>query len=350
MESKSMKRNAKIFFTAIIICALLFPAMLTAGADEIKVYTALGDSIAAGYALPAYTADGNTVAGGYVSRVGQYVGAEKIYDKAISGLDTNGLLHLIANDPSYKQAIAEAELITVSIGSNDILLPAIGMIEDFVLGESGSDLLSHFENMTLSELKDLLKRLGAYLNAPEQKEIAARGIETFKTNWTKVIDSIVSINPTAKIIVTNYYNPMYSLEKLLDEPLAQPYLDIMNEHVESHEYNEQYYTIVDVTEVGREKNYVNLDVESQNMDVHPSFLGHLYIFKQIKPLLGYEEETLPPDTEPEPEPPAILTETATQTAPKSEQKQSSCGGFHLSVTAIFLALTAITFVSLKRKN
>lgn len=346
MELKPMKRNAKIFSIAIIICALLLPVTLTAGADEIKVYTALGDSIAAGYALPAYTADGNTVAGGYVSRVGQHVGAEKINDKAISGLDTNGLLRLIANDPSYKQAIAEAELITVSIGSNDILLPAIGMIEDFVLGESGGDLLSHFENMKLSELKDLLKRLGAYLNAPAQKEIAARGVETFKTNWTKVIDSIVSINPTAKIIVTNYYNPMHSLEKLLDEPLAQPHLDVMNEHIESHEYNGKYYTIVDVTEVGRETDYVNLDIESQNLDVHPSFLGHLYIFKQIKPLLGKEEETVPPETES----PAILTETATQTAPKSEQKQSSCGGVHLSVTAFFLALTAITFVSLKRKN
>ena len=120
----------------------------------------------------------------------------------------------------------------------------------------------------------------------------------------------------------------------------------MNEHIESHEYNGKYYTIVDVTEVGRETDYVNLDIESQNLDVHPSFLGHLYIFKQIKPLLGKEEETVPPETES----PAILTETATQTVPKTEQKQSSCGGVHLSVTAFFLALTAITFVPLKRKN
>ena len=338
-----MKSKSTIFLLTIMICALLFPTVVTVEADEIKTYTALGDSIAAGYGLPSYTSDGNTVFGGYVSRVGKYVGAEKINDKAISGLDTNGLLSLIAADPSYKKAIADADLITVSIGSNDILLPAIGMIEDFVLGNSGGDLLAHFENMTLSELKDLLKRLGAYLNAPAQQEIAARGVETFKTNWEKVIDSIIAINPSAQIIVTNYYNPMYSLEKLFGEPLAQPYLDIMNEHIKSHEYNNKYYTIVDITEVGREKNYVNLDLDTQNLDVHPSFNGHLYISEQITNLLDPKE----PETEIKTEPSEIPKETSTQTESVPDPPKSSCGGLSLHASILSLALASFFFTKIK---
>ena len=119
----SKAKLVALFLSFSLIIPLLFSFPMNTGANGTSlVYTAIGDSIAAGYRLPKYTSDGKTTEGAYVALFGDEIGATKINDKAISGSDTSDTLKLLDNS-AYAAAISEADVITLSMGSNDLLGP-----------------------------------------------------------------------------------------------------------------------------------------------------------------------------------------------------------------------------------
>ena len=153
-------RPAAALVAAVILCvALAVPAVFAAG-EESKVYTVLGDSIAAGYRLDDYTRDGVTPPSSYAALFAGKVGATKVNNLAKTGSDTSDTLNFLSQQ-AYIDAVKEADIITLSMGSNDILGPGGKMICES-LGIPSLDRAGEVVNALNVQSK--LKALDEYIN------------------------------------------------------------------------------------------------------------------------------------------------------------------------------------------
>ncbi len=189
MKKKSFYLIISFLFILSIFCG--FPTakggqvFAAASADELN-YVSLGDSIAEGYGLGGYASKGETdfVADSYAYKFknklsGKYSNINAI-SYAKSG-DTTADLITKLNDATIATSLANADIITICIGANDILGPATSNLIDFVLYNED---------------------ISAPLND---------GLNTFSTNFVTVLNKLYEINPNAKKIFTNVYNPYKEL-------------------------------------------------------------------------------------------------------------------------------------------
>lgn len=135
---------------------------------RVSIYLALGDSITAGYGVRSeYSFP--TVYWDFLKR---HYPDLRIHNLGINGLTTQGLLELIQFNSSLRQLITQASLITITIGSNDLLR---------LIWNSN-------QSMNAPQLRMILSKLG--------KTLALIG-EVLR--W---------LNPRAIIKVATLYNPL----------------------------------------------------------------------------------------------------------------------------------------------
>jgi len=84
---------------------------------RVSIYLALGDSITAGYGVGSLFSF-PTVYGNYLRR--HNLGLN-VHNLGVNGLTTLGLLELLQYNRSLRHLISRASLITITIGSNDLL-------------------------------------------------------------------------------------------------------------------------------------------------------------------------------------------------------------------------------------
>lgn len=82
-----------------------------------SLYVALGDSLTAGYGVASPFSFPNIYAN-YLRRHDKNL---CVLNLGINGLTTKGLLQLLKSNPYVRQSVANAALITLTIGSNDLL-------------------------------------------------------------------------------------------------------------------------------------------------------------------------------------------------------------------------------------
>lgn len=208
-------------------------------------YVALGDSIAYGYGLE------NREEQSYVSLVRKHL--EKQYDSVcISNFGSNGmrsdeLLDILTNPENddyrkYRATLRYADVVTLSIGSNDLL---------------------HLVRLDLN-IQELIEK------GEEMFDQACRG---FKKNFPKIICEIKKINPDVKIYADNIYNPAKGLMAFDDVyDVAEHYISLMNQCF----YDSEDYQLVDVKGCfDKEKDsMVNVSWKGRELDPHPSVEGH----------------------------------------------------------------------------
>lgn len=299
-------------------------------------YTALGDSIASGYGLSGYQAGvTHSAMEAYREQVTeglktQYPNTMITTDNlAIDGLKSTELRTYLTdpNSPQYelfRKAAAESDIITISIGSNDILGPfmeagaqelgcSIGEIYN-TLNEkltSGSligllSLLSSAEKMNKT-LAGLPENMDAEAAAKAIADYNIEGNEEFNQacmqfteNIQVILNTIHELSPKAEIFVTNIYNPYQGV--FLTNPLnsvcifdignlAEFYIRKLNEAFTT---DSELYHLIDVKASfdAEETVPVNANVfgnfgidfnlENYNLDPHPSAEGHTIIASLIK--------------------------------------------------------------------
>lgn len=191
-----------IFSTCALMLGFNFMGRNTLATSETKdtlSYISLGDSICAGTYL---TEDGSEVYENNYTKLFSNHLKTNIYDtistlnygkdgdntsnfySKITGLDASGNPldgDALALSLEIQEQIQNADLITISMGANDILGPASG----------------NFLNMLVYGT-DITPELDVGLNA-------------FKTNFPKIIERLKTLNPNAKYIFTNIYNPYLEL-------------------------------------------------------------------------------------------------------------------------------------------
>ncbi len=195
---------------------LLLPALLlgllptlaapTARAAPLDVYTALGDSIARGVGATGFY--------GYVDRYHAALLAARpgllLLNAAVPGFDSGDLLAQLRGDPLTRAAVRQAQVLTISIGGNN-LLPCAS------------------DNYTVLDTA-----------------CAARGVRAFRHDWPKILREIRhGIGSEAALLVMTLYNPYRG-----DEPayaIADSYIQQLNAAIGDAGVAQKYrYAVVEV--------------------------------------------------------------------------------------------------------
>lgn len=215
-------------------------------------YVALGDSIAHGYGLS------NPDEESYAGQVASYL--QQHYDYVFSanlgqdGLRSEELLAWLTDpeNENYKKCIAtlkNADIVTISIGSNDLLH----------LIELGPEMMEKVQS--------------------EQSEFQ-KACDDFAVTFPRIIRAIKATAPEAKIFVGNVYNPCHGFSYFEEvEGVAEEYIIRLNQAFQKS----SDYELIDIkTAFGEsEKKLINMGINWERIDPHPNEEGHFLIGKLI---------------------------------------------------------------------
>lgn len=195
-----MKKNIIKILITLVFVFTMFGGISAVNFNYVKAdqnpikYVALGDSIADGTRLEGYQKY-TFVDGSYTNNIKEnlelyYDGQVESTTYAMASSNTTDFLALLngqrtdryadLNTDEVLQTIKDADIITVCIGANDILLPAINNIMPFIMGQA-----------TVSDMEAIL----------------ANGLVNFTTNYPKILAKLTELNPDAIIVFNDIYNP-----------------------------------------------------------------------------------------------------------------------------------------------
>lgn len=279
---KSIKKGYLFVIILSIFAVMIIPAVTKAESrDKTINYVALGDSIAVGYGLAENE-------NSYVDLVGEELDAKTI-NLALSGMTGTELLERLSSG-QYDEVLSEADLITVSIGSNDLLKPFISRVAHaFQIDENeeiNDSIISELEKKYTDNpllLVDVLSELNSEI--VDNDELYGFCDKFRAEIFPEIISYIRSINRDAQIIADNIYNPYYNVSIYdiynLGE-IADGYINRMNMAFKpSHEY-----TMADVYDIFKTDGLTNSkidfsDISHLDFDPHPNKDGHMMIFNEV---------------------------------------------------------------------
>ena len=284
------KRLIYIIFIIIIFFNSLQPILSIGASSQFTNYVAMGDSIAYGYGLK----DISTQSYAQIVRSKLNIPKTNFKNLAISGMTCKEYYEKITTDSSYQNSIKSADLITVSIGSNELLGIAINAVAK-VTGISSKEpdfenkAKQAFLNANILQQAKMLREIYSFFTSNETKQKINDSISTYSEYWDKSYKYIKSINPNASIIATQFYNPYYEISLLnydlggfVDEPITK-----LNEILMQKSNSEKNYKIAKIyndfnTTNPRITNVeISLSEKKFNIDPHPNKSGHQKISTRV---------------------------------------------------------------------
>lgn len=253
-----MKRILAItVFVVLLTAQFAFPVNAAAGSLN---YTALGDSLA--YDILDLSR------GGYVPRYASYVQTDTGSIVLLNNLGQNGwtstqLLNALRTNMTFRNSLANSQIITFDIGGNDFLRA----INAYRSGTCGG-----------ADNQDCLKTTAA----------------TFKANWSAIITEILSLRSTGNTVIRtmDVYNPFVNAEKASGSfEMLKPLLDDANNYIAATSAANN----IPCAKVYRAFNGANGDEDAgdkgyispyDRSGVHPGELGHQVIADLFRNL-GY---------------------------------------------------------------
>ncbi|WP_206885333.1 SGNH/GDSL hydrolase family protein [Alicyclobacillus mali (ex Roth et al. 2021)] len=165
-------------------------ARVVSAPQRVNTLVALGDSITFGYNLGNNRAP-SPLAFPYL--IAKEEGWRAV-DLGVPGWTSGDLLQALRTDAAMRADVAEAQVITVDIGSNDLLLPALAMLP------KGADWAR--VTPTASQAATLSSEL-------------AQGIQDVHSHLAAILALLHRYNPRATVIVYDLYNPFPATDKWL---------------------------------------------------------------------------------------------------------------------------------------
>ena len=285
------------------------PAEEALAADTQRTYVALGDSIVSGVGLPDFkyteAAIGMDVAANfegypeqcYVSLVGKGLGLDRQHaiDLGLPGLTTGDLVDMLRTGampqmnqlagtyyvyPQMLDYLKRADIISVQIGSNDALVPALVALGNATNWKSEQLVATMVSGVLREPSFENLQRLNSDLSrlrlTKEEKQattqlllgggtdaICEQAYQDAAVHMPQVVAQLRALNPDAQIILVGYTNPV----PLLPE-WTQLFrrLNALGKSLAAQNEN--------VT-------YVPIPFALTATDAHPTVSGHKYIANRI---------------------------------------------------------------------
>ena len=286
---KLPKKFTSIFIIFILLFQLISPIVFALDSTSTN-YLALGDSIGAGYGL----ADKDTESYAQIVRSKLNIPKNNFKNLSVPGL-TCGEFYQKIQTSEYTSSIRAANMITVSIGSNELLGIAIEGISS-VTGVDRNDpdftnkVQQVFKNANLFQKLTLTDNLYVFFTSNETKAKIEASIAAYEESWNNSISYIKNINPNVSIIATEFYNPYYEvglasydLGNFVDE-----YIKKMNVILRNSSQSESLYKIAKIYDDFNTTNprITNVNVNfsnfsKMNIDPHPNKDGHSIIASRI---------------------------------------------------------------------
>ena len=286
---KLPKRFTSIFIIFILLLQVLSPIVLAIDSTSTN-YLALGDSIGAGYGL----ADKDTESYAQIVRSKLNIPENNFKNLSVSGMTCEEFYQKIQTS-EYTSSIRAANMITVSIGSNELLGIAIEGVSS-ITGVDANDpdftnkVQQVFKNANLFQKLTLTDNLYVFFTSNETKAQIEASIVAYEESWKKSISYIKNINPNVSIIATEFYNPYYEvglasydLGNFVDE-----YIKKMNVILRNLSQSESLYKIAKIYDDFNTTNprITNVNVNfsnfsKMNVDPHPNKDGHSIIASRI---------------------------------------------------------------------
>lgn len=236
----------RIIFLIIGILCLLPSHVL---AKEIHV-VGIGDSITTGY--------GVTKTDSYYEKIVTYLQQEKEVSSknmAIDGLTTTQLKSALTKD-EMRKSIQVADYILMSIGGNDLL-------------------------------QELSSNYTFYLTPKEEYPVFQTIQTTLLSNTKDILNTLVSLNPKATILMVPLYNPYQDILKQ-NTNLLSLFRQVKSDYVTLAKSYDQVMIDGTLSDTIEQKKYLNAN-GFQNLDPHPNQNGHQLIFEREKDLLTHTE-------------------------------------------------------------
>ena len=287
------KKIIAIIINILLIFTVIAPTVMAIDMGSIK-YLALGDSIAYGYGL----ADRENQS--YAQIVRQKSNIEKNNFKNLAVVDmTCAEFYDAIQTTEYSNAIKEANIITVSIGSNELLKIAKEAVSN-VTGIDTDDedfankVVAYFTNINDFEKLAKAYQLYSFFTSEETRQVIDESIETYSDKWKKSVDYIKNLNPDVVLIATQFYNPYYEVGLATYDlgSYADEFIVRMNNILETQSENETRYKIARIYEdfntTDPRLTNVNIDFNDFskfNIDPHPNKNGHSVIATRVLDVL-----------------------------------------------------------------
>ena len=278
----------KIIAAILIICTISSLLIPVNAAEDIftATFVALGDSIAYGYALENREEDR------YSSLIGKEIGVE-VVNHAVSGMNSDNMI-LALNSGAYDADLLRADHVSVSIGSNDLLIPFSKIIEDIIFNTNVSmeNLATLFTDQV--KLKDLFAKINIALT---DNEILLKACDDYRGKLSTIVGILSKKAPDAEIYFNNIYNPYANIiiknplnnEVLIDlGSYGEYYIAKINANFDRKSYN---YTLIDIYTLFSAGKLTNanlnfLDMKNFSIDPHPNAEGHKVIAAALLNIIG----------------------------------------------------------------
>ena len=212
----------------------------------------------------------------------------KYTNMAINGTTSKSLLKKLSEE-NYIAKIKEADIINISVGGNDVMLPALEIINNLLNSESEvSEETGNFTYSSLAENKqDLFNDL---LNGKYDDRMINNldsGMISFKENFPKILERMKQINPNCKIVLQTIYNPLSNLNLFSHVyDVIDPYISEINSLIISKAKDDNI-VVSDVANYMKNENGINV-ANMSKMDIHPNIYGHNDIYLSLYKTLTSE--------------------------------------------------------------
>ncbi len=247
---------------------------MTFAQDDKYEYVALGDSISTGFGLAEFKRFSKNNAQHealFVNMISESHNL-KTLNLATDTFDSTNLLDLLNElDEKSQQALLDADLITVSIGGNNIFEPMLKYAAEKA-AQRGP--ISVFNNKDFAFLEILQKPTESDLEFI--KNTIDDGFARFEKEFPEIV-KFLRKNEEATLIFLNLYNPYPHMKNLPDEidVCIKDINKIIADNAEEYDY-----TVVDLYEpftFDEEFSMINMF----RFDPHPNVLGNEFIYSAL---------------------------------------------------------------------
>lgn len=267
-----MKRKGKFKVLVVIIIGiilLVIPITMQAKGEVSKnvldKYVVIGDEIS----LEA----NNDYEVSYVSLIKDFLYALndnlEYINLSSDGATSSQLLNVV---DSNKEKLKDADLITISIGGNNILNAVLKS-----LNINEENLQDYDENKFDSIISE-------YLNSKEVKIEILNEISIFSKDFPNIIKKIKKLAPNADIYVNTVYNPINKKCEIYEFFDSQ--INLINDVIVKNNSNNDY-KILDCYQILNNDDVLNFKIENGVAKISPNKVGHAMMANQV--ISDYEE-------------------------------------------------------------
>lgn len=294
-----MRKRLISLCMVLVLCLSLLPITVLAASNS---YVALGDSITTGYGL-----------GSEEQSFAKIVAEENGYtlndDLATDGATSGDLLGVVT-DQANAETLKNADLITITIGGNDLMGALYQFLADKYNETNDPDISAKDVQDALAGKEDTANLQSALIVVATsaigdfaKSDAATAALTTFGKNLASIITAIKTVNPEVTIIVANQYNPYaYAFSSFLPAIVEafKEGVKALNTAIQTGATLYGYEVADAYTSFEKaEKNPCNASFAPMNLDFHPNAYGHGLIAAAITAKLP---ETPEPEPDPEVEP------------------------------------------------